>query len=604
MPPRTRAAYVGDYSRIPVSQDQVTGLPTSLGSKVDRDSIVVNVADHGVDATGATDCTTALRTILQSGAKRILMRGTFLVNIPNGGSLASFTGVTGLHIDASSATINNPVDYGSQAFTSVFLLNGCTNTRIEIGQFTGFHLADLYTNLGRQGVIVVRAINGCAGVTVKANITNARYGVQSGEYADPTKGGCTDFDLDIRGSYMGYPIALYRAEGLRGRVRVDNFDRAVYIAGVSNVDLDVQFKNPISGGDTVCLITDAMTGVGTSKGCSNVDIRATDMGSTTMPVSCMVAGIMLSRVDPGTEFENVRVHVSVRSSDTVAYQIGAFRVHSGANQVQPSYPFNWEQTIVLRNITVSGIIDRSGQSMASESVGPLYVNTWDTGTHYATVTGLSIEDLTIIPAATGGVNARITCPGLQDKISFRNFTAPRVPIVINTGLDATVEFIGSAMGPMSTDGSAVVSLIGSTVASVDTNIAANLRHVNSTVAGGGALIRTKQIELTLTGTSVTWAAAIPAGAIVLGVTGRITQAITGATGYKAGVSGDDDRFVGRPDTTLGATFDPANMAVEETFLRYYLVSTAILVGGLAGTTFTGGKIRLTLHYILLSAATS
>jgi hypothetical protein len=117
-----------------------------------------------------------------------------------------------------------------------------------------------------------------------------------------------------------------------------------------------------------------------------------------------------------------------------------------------------------------------------------------------------------------------------------------------------------------------------------------------TAHGGRVTLRAKEEELTLSGafTETTDAAFIPDRAIVLGVASRTTQAITGATSYGVGVSGDATKFGGLLGISLGAS----NVGVIGP--TAYYADTRVRVTATGGS-FTGGKVRLIVYFMEMSA---
>ena len=86
---------------------------------------------------------------------------------------------------------------------------------------------------------------------------------------------------------------------------------------------------------------------------------------------------------------------------------------------------------------------------------------------------------------------------------------------------------------------------------------------------------------------------IPDRAIVFGVTGRVIEAVTGATSWSLGVAADSGRYgtgigVGAGSTVIGPSGPVTYWA--DTPLRL----TA------AGSDFTGGTLRLAIHYMMLT----
>lgn len=87
--------------------------------------------------------------------------------------------------------------------------------------------------------------------------------------------------------------------------------------------------------------------------------------------------------------------------------------------------------------------------------------------------------------------------------------------------------------------------------------------------------------------------AIPDRAIVLGVTGRVLEAITGASSWNLGVAADTTRYgngigAGAGSTVVGPSGTPVT----------YWGATALRLSSVGGS-FTGGKVRLAVHYVVL-----
>ncbi|MEJ2435475.1 MAG: DUF2793 domain-containing protein [Pseudolabrys sp.] len=120
-----------------------------------------------------------------------------------------------------------------------------------------------------------------------------------------------------------------------------------------------------------------------------------------------------------------------------------------------------------------------------------------------------------------------------------------------------------------------------------------------TAHGGRVTLRGKEEELTLSGAYVETADAafIPDRAIVLGVAARTTLAITGATSYAVGTAADTTQFGDLLGVALGATnvgvIGPAGVFSD----------TKVRVTANGGS-FTGGKVRLTVYFIEMSAPTA
>jgi hypothetical protein len=102
----------------------------------------------------------------------------------------------------------------------------------------------------------------------------------------------------------------------------------------------------------------------------------------------------------------------------------------------------------------------------------------------------------------------------------------------------------------------------------------------------------------LSGASVTASVQIPANCIVLGVSSRVTTAITGATSFQIGYSG------------AGSTQFGSGLSLPAGSTNYGLIGPAAFTTATnltltaTGGNFTAGAVRLAVHYITISPPTS
>jgi hypothetical protein len=150
-------------------------------------------------------------------------------------------------------------------------------------------------------------------------------------------------------------------------------------------------------------------------------------------------------------------------------------------------------------------------------------------------------------------------------------------------------------GPNSAPGSSdlfVSRLAAGSWASTGPNgSATNVRKATtslSTVGGAG----------TVTATNL-----IPAGSLVIGVDARVTTVIAGAGlgSFSIGDGSDADRWGTGIALTAGTTVTLANATI--TSVPIYAAATSVVLTANAGQ-FDSGVIRLTVHYLSLTAATS
>lgn len=119
------------------------------------------------------------------------------------------------------------------------------------------------------------------------------------------------------------------------------------------------------------------------------------------------------------------------------------------------------------------------------------------------------------------------------------------------------------------------------------------------IASHGAAMQHCVVEelVTCTGAAVSTSIQFPNRAIVLGASVRVVAAVTGATSYSCGISGEDTKF----GSSLGVAAGSNNMGVIGPTAVY--TDTPVLITA-AGGNFTGGTIRVALHYILNNPSTS
>lgn len=99
-------------------------------------------------------------------------------------------------------------------------------------------------------------------------------------------------------------------------------------------------------------------------------------------------------------------------------------------------------------------------------------------------------------------------------------------------------------------------------------------------------------ELTsLSGATATTTIAFPNQCLILGASVRVTEAITGATSFDAGDGSTADRFGGSLSVSLGST----NQGTISPAGNYSSTSVTLTANG---GNFTGGSVRVALHYMV------
>ena len=151
------------------------------------------------------------------------------------------------------------------------------------------------------------------------------------------------------------------------------------------------------------------------------------------------------------------------------------------------------------------------------------------------------------------------------------------------------------------DEAQVVVLIGSVWTPLDaaTGLLSQAASVNVAKGAMGGTTGMAVLEQTisgLSGASVTSSIRIPDRSIVLGVSTRVLTAVTGAASFDCGVAGETGKFGVALGTTSGST--NAGVVGPEAF---YADTPIVLKAN--GGSFTGGAVRIAIHYLTLGAPT-
>lgn len=134
-------------------------------------------------------------------------------------------------------------------------------------------------------------------------------------------------------------------------------------------------------------------------------------------------------------------------------------------------------------------------------------------------------------------------------------------------------------------------------------VGAGSNLATAAVAANGASIQLGVIETlasSLSGATVTISSIVPANCIVFAVGARVTTTITGATSYSVGWNGP-----GGTTSTFGSGLSlPAGSTNNGLIGPVANYTAANLTLTAAGSNFTGGAVRLSIHYMLCAPSAS
>lgn len=145
-------------------------------------------------------------------------------------------------------------------------------------------------------------------------------------------------------------------------------------------------------------------------------------------------------------------------------------------------------------------------------------------------------------------------------------------------------------------------------ADIETQGSGAYLQASYSASGGIGSLRTEEVEQDVSddaGTS-TWANAIPAGSVVLGVGARVTTAVEGCTSIDIGDGTTADLFVDGMAVAEGTTANLANAAAATVanLPKVYRGTTNIVLTAVGGAAdFSAGVVKITLVYMYISAPT-
>jgi hypothetical protein len=106
---------------------------------------------------------------------------------------------------------------------------------------------------------------------------------------------------------------------------------------------------------------------------------------------------------------------------------------------------------------------------------------------------------------------------------------------------------------------------------------------------------------TPSGSTATAVGLIPAGSFVIGITVRVTTTVTGPSGFDVGDGIDVDRWGNSIAVASGTTTDITDYT-SGAVTTFPVANDVVITSD--GVDFTGGAVRITVHYQTLNPATS
>lgn len=251
-------------------------------------------------------------------------------------------------------------------------------------------------------------------------------------------------------------------------------------------------------------------------------------------------------------------------------------------------------------------------SQGTTAIGERIFTTATTGVGSATAVGSQCQRFATAAASSVSVGALT----FSNSITTTQSTAVGAEagrfiadgVTFNTSATNSV-FIGYKSSPLASGQSnQIVIGQGATGDGSDTTVIGNTSTTQSRIYGAdliqtgtngqsGVLGQVTVLLSAFTGSTRTATALIPANCIVIGVSARVTTAITGATSFDIGDGTTANLFADDLAVALGTT---SNLVITP---RVYATATNVVCTA-NGSNFTAGAVRLTVHYMRIIAPTS
>jgi hypothetical protein len=218
----------------------------------------------------------------------------------------------------------------------------------------------------------------------------------------------------------------------------------------------------------------------------------------------------------------------------------------------------------------------AGLAIATTTTGALTLDSGTTGTISIGVDGTNAKTLNLDSGTTGALG--IGTSAFAKTITLGNVTG--------------------ATGMVYNAGSAGHSFTG------DLNVAGGTLSLDSTSGAVGTVLHA-ETELTgMSGATATAASFIPAGALVLAISTRVTTTITGATSWDIGDGTDVDRWGAAIALTTAppTTTDPTDYLDNTVTWQGSTAGDVVLTAN--GSNFTAGAVRIVVTYMSLTAPTA
>jgi hypothetical protein len=432
-------------------------------------------------------------------------------------------------------------------------------------------------------------------------------GILDADLANNASGHCVVFgtieNLNTSAYSVNAPLYVASAGGLTAaepsariqpiaqveRVNANNGSILVLTALYSSLAQQSASAVSITGG-SITGLTNLTSTIGTITG-STASISTTT-GALVVTGGVGIGGAL--NVGADSFINGVRVGRSLNALNTVLGSGALNVVSTGSGNVAIGTNALVTATTATSNIAIgNGALGGTTDGIESVAIGSGSLQSATTGQNTA------VGRFTLTSITSGGLNVAL------GHDAGRRIVAGTVLTSINNSV-----LIGADSRPLNATGDTNEIVIGhaSRGDGSNTTVIGTTSTTQSRLYGGDAfntgangqsnVFGQASTPLTgFTGASRTATALIPANCIVIGVSCRVTTAITGATSFDIGDGTTANLFASAVPVALGST---SNLVIAP---KVYATATNVVCAA-NGSNFTAGAVRLTVHYMRIVAPTS
>lgn len=296
----------------------------TVGAKLQQ---IISVKDepYGAVGDGVTDDTTAIEDAAAAiqaagGGTLRLTKGTYsvaptkglLADYPDETAWITFTGLTGVIIDASEAIIADANTYQTTECSILFKFVDCVGVKVNIAKVTSAYGSTSGSTWSTsEGLHTLRFAGACSHIDISAHISGGSDAVRFQALSSDAE---ADKTRHIRAFLKTYRVrnpfvCAFAGSDAEAHIDAEGCGRNFHLYGVKNHRIKVRSKNQKIASSIV-----AYDGIG----CTNIDVNAYDKDSDACNSAAPFIEIVYGDSTPA-EMNDIKIHVDVKNSATAPF---------------------------------------------------------------------------------------------------------------------------------------------------------------------------------------------------------------------------------------------------------------------------------------------